>query len=78
MICVVPSNCPMEAAFYSVYSEAETLILFSRYFPLCKDDLFLFRVDDDLRSLRGASPYKLVKYKQLQKIINRANGCAAE
>lgn len=78
MICVVPSNCPMDAAFYSVYSEAETLILFSRYFPTCKDDLFLFKVDDELRSLRSASPYKLVKYKHLQKIINRAIEGASE
>lgn len=68
MIAVVPSGSPLAAAFYSVYSEAETLILFSRYFPCCKDDLFLFRVEDELPSLQRAVPYKLVKQKQLQKI----------
>lgn len=78
MICIVPINCPMESAFYSVYSEAETLILFSRYFPTCKEDLFLFKLDDDSRSLRSASPYKLVKYKQLQKIQNKALEGASE
>lgn len=78
MICIVPSNCPMDAAFYSVYSEVDTLILFSRYFPTCMDDLFLFKVDDELRSLRSASPYKLVKYKQLKKIIEQAIGGASE
>lgn len=68
MIAIVPSGSPLAAAFYSVFSEAETLILFSRYFPTCVDDLFLFRVEDDDRSLQRAVPYKLVKNKQLQKL----------
>lgn len=68
MIAIVPSGSPLAAAFYSVYSEAESLILFSRYFPSCNDDLFLFRLDEDTQSLQRAVPYKLVKHKQLQKL----------
>lgn len=72
MICIVPINQPMESAFYSVYSEAESLLLFSRYFPSCRDDLVLFKLDDDFCTLRSACPYKLVKYHQIKKIINKA------